>query len=143
MADRKRAVKQRRRERKNVPQGHVHIQASFNNTIVTITDQTGNVVSRAVGVPGLRPCDVVQAGQQIATRQAGQRIVTGQVGQQTVTGQAGQRIVARHGGECATRRLPARLGVPQTVKPGRHAPPPAPTPPRRHAARSGAACKIV
>jgi small subunit ribosomal protein S11 len=38
MADRKRAVKQRRRERKNVPQGHVHILASFNNTIVTLTD---------------------------------------------------------------------------------------------------------
>ena len=38
MADRKRAPKQRRRERKNVPAGHVHIQATFNNTIVTITD---------------------------------------------------------------------------------------------------------
>ena len=41
MADRKRAPKQRRRERKNVPAGHVHIQASFNNTIVTITDLHG------------------------------------------------------------------------------------------------------
>ena len=39
MAERKRAVKQRRREKKNVPQGHVHIQATFNNTIITITDQ--------------------------------------------------------------------------------------------------------
>ena len=28
MAERKRAVKQRRREKKNVPQGHVHIQAT-------------------------------------------------------------------------------------------------------------------
>ena len=45
MAERKRAVKQRRRERKNVPQGHVHIQATFNNTIITITDQVGAVVS--------------------------------------------------------------------------------------------------
>ena len=45
MADRKRAAKQRRRERKNVPQGHVHIQATFNNTIITITDQTGAVIS--------------------------------------------------------------------------------------------------
>ena len=41
MADRKRATKQRRRERKNVPNGHVHIQASFNNTIITITDPDG------------------------------------------------------------------------------------------------------
>jgi small subunit ribosomal protein S11 len=45
MAERKKAVKQRRRERKNVPQGHVHIQATFNNTIITITDPTGAVIS--------------------------------------------------------------------------------------------------
>ena len=45
MAERKRAVKQRRRERKNVPQGHVHIQATFNNTIITITDLNGAVIS--------------------------------------------------------------------------------------------------
>ena len=45
MAERKRATKQRRRERKNVPSGHVHIQASFNNTIITITDTDGNVIS--------------------------------------------------------------------------------------------------
>ena len=43
MAERKRATKTRRKERKNVPQGHVHIQASFNNTIVTITDLSGAV----------------------------------------------------------------------------------------------------
>lgn len=45
MADRKRAPKQRRRERKNVPQGHVHIQATFNNTIVTIADPEGSVLA--------------------------------------------------------------------------------------------------
>jgi small subunit ribosomal protein S11 len=45
MAERKRATKARRKERKNVPQGHVHIQASFNNTIVTITDLSGAVIS--------------------------------------------------------------------------------------------------
>ena len=45
MAERKRAPKQRRRERKNVPQGHVHIQATFNNTLITITDPTGAVIS--------------------------------------------------------------------------------------------------
>lgn len=33
-----------RREKKNVPYGQVHIHASFNNTIVTITDTTGNTV---------------------------------------------------------------------------------------------------
>ena len=45
MAERKRATKSRRKEKKNVPQGHVHIQASFNNTIVTITDLSGAVVA--------------------------------------------------------------------------------------------------
>ncbi len=35
----------RRRERKNVPHGIAHIQATFNNTIVTITDPTGNVIA--------------------------------------------------------------------------------------------------
>jgi small subunit ribosomal protein S11 len=47
MAERKKAVKQRRRERKNVPQGHVHIQATFNNTIITITDMTGGALAWA------------------------------------------------------------------------------------------------
>jgi small subunit ribosomal protein S11 len=45
MAERKRAAKARRKDRKNVPQGHVHIQASFNNTIVTITDLAGATVA--------------------------------------------------------------------------------------------------
>ncbi len=34
-----------RKERKSVPYGKVHIQASFNNTIVTFTDQSGNVIA--------------------------------------------------------------------------------------------------
>ena len=55
MAERKRATKQRRRERKNVPNGHVHIQASFNNTIITITDPTGAVISwGSAGVAGFK-----------------------------------------------------------------------------------------
>ncbi|RMG48168.1 MAG: 30S ribosomal protein S11 [Acidobacteria bacterium] len=37
----------RKRERKNVPHGIAHIQATFNNTIVTITDPAGNVVAWA------------------------------------------------------------------------------------------------
>lgn len=35
----------KKREKKNVPLGIVYVQASFNNTIITITDQTGNVLS--------------------------------------------------------------------------------------------------
>ncbi|MBQ1917264.1 MAG: 30S ribosomal protein S11, partial [Lachnospiraceae bacterium] len=37
----------KRREKKNVEHGQVHIQASFNNTIVTITDAAGNALSWA------------------------------------------------------------------------------------------------
>ncbi len=35
----------RKREKKNVPHGVAHIAATFNNTIVTITDPVGNVLS--------------------------------------------------------------------------------------------------
>ncbi len=34
-----------RREKKNIPEGIVHIQATFNNTCITITDKQGNTVS--------------------------------------------------------------------------------------------------
>lgn len=37
----------RRRERKNVPFGVAHIHSTFNNTIVTITDKQGNVITWA------------------------------------------------------------------------------------------------
>lgn len=45
MADRRRPQGGRRRERKNVPVGRAYIQSTFNNTIVTLTDQQGNVLS--------------------------------------------------------------------------------------------------
>jgi small subunit ribosomal protein S11 len=35
----------KKKERKSVPVGLVHVQASFNNTIITITDLVGNVLS--------------------------------------------------------------------------------------------------
>ena len=37
----------KRKERKNIERGAVHIQSTFNNTIVTITDTQGNAVSWA------------------------------------------------------------------------------------------------
>ena len=44
-----------RRVKKNVPAGVVHIQATFNNTIVTITDPNGNTVSwSSAGVKGFK-----------------------------------------------------------------------------------------
>ena len=44
-----------RREKKNIPEGIAHIQATFNNTIVTITDKQGNTVSWAsAGTQGFK-----------------------------------------------------------------------------------------
>ncbi len=49
------AVRKVRRGKKNVSTGNVYIQSSFNNTIVTITDQMGNVVCwSTAGAKGFR-----------------------------------------------------------------------------------------
>ena len=52
------AKKVRRKEKKNVAHGHAHIKSTFNNTIVSITDPLGNVISWAsagqVGFKGSR-----------------------------------------------------------------------------------------
>lgn len=37
----------RRRERKNIERGQAHIQSTFNNTIITLSDMQGNVISWA------------------------------------------------------------------------------------------------
>ena len=40
-------VIKKRRDKKNIPNGQVHIRATFNNTIVTVTDTEGNAISWA------------------------------------------------------------------------------------------------
>jgi len=45
----KKTVVKRRRERKNIEKGEAHIRSTFNNTIVTISDVNGNVISWASG----------------------------------------------------------------------------------------------
>jgi small subunit ribosomal protein S11 len=45
VAKKKKTTRTRRRERKNVAVGQAHIQSTFNNTIVSITDLQGNVIS--------------------------------------------------------------------------------------------------
>lgn len=40
-------VSRKRKERKNIERGAVHIRSTFNNTIVTITDTAGNAISWA------------------------------------------------------------------------------------------------
>jgi small subunit ribosomal protein S11 len=61
-----------RRVKKNVPRGQAHIHATFNNTIVTMTDMQGNVINWAsggtVGFRGSRKSTPFAAGQ--ASRRA-------------------------------------------------------------------------
>lgn len=45
MAKRKVKAGKSKKEKKNVPSGIVFIQSTFNNTIVTVTDQSGNVIA--------------------------------------------------------------------------------------------------
>ncbi|GAC1424148.1 MAG: 30S ribosomal protein S11 [Acidobacteriaceae bacterium] len=64
----------KKRERKNVPYGLVFIQASFNNTIVTITDQQGNTLSwKSSGSLGFRGS---RKGTPFAAQQAAQNAAT-------------------------------------------------------------------
>ena len=63
----------KKRERKNIPHGIAHIKSSFNNTIITITDLEGNVLSWAsagnVGFKGSRKSTPFAA--QMAAEKAG------------------------------------------------------------------------
>lgn len=58
MAEKKGAGRTKRKERKNIPEGIVHIQSTFNNTIITIADKQGNAISWAsagcIGFKGSR-----------------------------------------------------------------------------------------
>ena len=69
------AKKVRRKEKKNVAHGAAHIKSTFNNTIVSITDPNGNVISWAsaghVGFKGSRkstPFAAQMAAEQCARR---------------------------------------------------------------------------
>lgn len=69
----KEAGRARRKERKNVSSGMVHVNASFNNTMITITDVQGNTVCWAsagkMGFKGSRkstPYAAQLAGEQVA-----------------------------------------------------------------------------
>lgn len=74
MAKRKRGPK---KEKKHIPYGVAHVQTTFNNTIVTITDKGGNVVSWAtagsIGFKGSRKGTPYAA--QIAAENATRRAI--------------------------------------------------------------------
>ena len=67
----------RKRDRKNVSSGVVHIKSSFNNTIVSITDHEGNVIAWAssggVGYKGSRKSTPFAA--QLAAEKAGRAAI--------------------------------------------------------------------
>jgi len=51
----KRRTAKKKKERRNIPRGVAHIQSTFNNTIVTITDMDGNVVAwSSAGTQGFK-----------------------------------------------------------------------------------------
>ena len=75
MAKQQGAKRVRRRERRNIAHGQAHIKASFNNTIISITDQTGATVAwtsgGSVGFKGSRKSTPYAA--QVAAEEAAHR----------------------------------------------------------------------
>ena len=74
-AKKARATRVRRRERKNIERGQAHISSTFNNTMVTLTDMQGNVISWAsagqLGFKGSRkstPFAAQQAAEEAAKK---------------------------------------------------------------------------
>ena len=74
----------RKKEKKHVPEGVVHVQATFNNTIITFTDKKGNVIawssSGSLGFRGSRKGTPFAAQQASLTaakraRESGMRVV--------------------------------------------------------------------
>ena len=70
------AYKTRKKKvKKNIPEGIVHIHATFNNTIITVTDKDGNVVTwaapGALGFKGSKKSTPFAAGQ--AAEEAGRK----------------------------------------------------------------------
>ena len=66
MAGKNKTIK-KKKEKKNIPNGIAHIQATFNNTVITITDVIGNTIAwssaGAVGFKGSRNSTPYAAGQ--------------------------------------------------------------------------------
>ena len=72
---RKKTTGKKKKEKKNIPNGIAHIQATFNNTVITLTDKAGNVVawstSGAMGFKGSKKSTPFAA--QIAAEDAGKK----------------------------------------------------------------------
>ncbi|MEW5821345.1 MAG: 30S ribosomal protein S11 [Cyanobacteriota bacterium] len=86
MSKAKKKIRGKKKEKKNILQGVVHIQSTFNNTIVTSTDMQGNVIAWAsagtVGFKGARkgtPFAAQQASETVAKKSMDQGMKTCEV----------------------------------------------------------------
>ncbi|MBQ1391550.1 MAG: 30S ribosomal protein S11 [Firmicutes bacterium] len=72
----KKVVRRKRKDRKNVEKGQAHIQSTFNNTLVTLTDMEGNALSwssaGSLGFKGSRKSTpfAAQSAAEVATKAA-------------------------------------------------------------------------
>ncbi|MEO6109935.1 MAG: 30S ribosomal protein S11 [Candidatus Saccharimonadales bacterium] len=79
------AAPRSKKQRRSVPSGQLHIQATFNNTIITFTDKKGNVLTQSsAGATGFRGSKKGTAyAAQVASEKAAE-VVKGQFGMNTV-----------------------------------------------------------
>lgn len=77
MAEKRRRTTTRRRERRSIPRGRAYIHASFNNTIIALTDPAGNTVAwSSAGTAGFKgtrkgtPYAAQMAAEQVAKKGA-------------------------------------------------------------------------
>ncbi len=111
------AKKVRRKEKKNVAAGQAHIKSTFNNTIITITDPSGAVISWAsagtVGFKGSRKSTPYAA--QMAAEAAGRRAMEHGMKKVDVFVKARALAVRRRSGRSArsdSRSAPSRTSPP-------------------------------
>lgn len=76
MADAKVASSNKKKQKRSVPAGQLHVQATFNNTIVTFTDNKGNVLAfSSAGACGFRGSKKGTAyAAQVASEKAGSAV---------------------------------------------------------------------
>ncbi len=116
-AGKKKAYK--KREKRNVPLGIVHVQATFNNTIITFTDPLGNVIawssSGSLGFRGSRK-GTPYAAQQAALTAANK---AKEVGMRTVTVHVSGPGAGRESGAGINFPTPGRVTEPRPQGSGR------------------------
>ena len=67
----------RRREKKNITAGVAHVNATFNNTMITITDAQGNAISwSSAGAMGLKIKKIDPYAAQVAAEDAGIKLLS-------------------------------------------------------------------